>query len=207
MTRNQKNARELKAAETKNKIYKSAEELFSKYSFNEVSVNKIVERAGVAKGTFYVHFESKHALIADLINDYVSRIDMDYRAYLESIPPTQSTDVVLLSFIRKIAEVLTDKIGCDNMKAVYKAQIDKDISIEALMGYNRSIYKMFENILEMGIHSNEFKSALPPDILARHFMMAFRGITYEWCVRYPEFDFVAQVIQHFKLIVSGLKCK
>lgn len=205
MIKNQKNLREEKAAETKNKIYKSAEELFSKYGFNDVSVNNIVEHANVAKGTFYVHFESKDALIAELINDYVGKIDMDYRAYLESIPSNLSTEEILFSFIEKIADVLTNKIGCDNMKAVYKAQIAKDIHPDAIMGYNRLLYKMFENILETGIGRNELKTNLPATILARHFMIAFRGITYEWCVRYPEFDLKAQTKQHFELMISGLK--
>ena len=152
-----------------------------------------------------MHFESKDALIAELINDYVGKIDMDYRAYLESIPPNLSTEEIPLSFIEKMTDVLTNKIGCDNMKAVYKAQIAKDINPDAIMGYNRLLYKMFENILETEIGRNELKTNLPATILARHFMIAFREITYEWCVRYPDFDLKAQTKQHFELMISGLK--
>jgi AcrR family transcriptional regulator len=201
----QKCTREEKSAETKNKIYKSADELFSKYGFNDVSVKDIVELAGIAKGSFYVHFESKDALIAELINDYVGMIDTDYKTYLESVPANLPTEVILLSFIEEIANIMNDKIGFVKMKAVYKAQITKDIDTDTVMDYNRQIYKMFENILEIGIRRNELKTSIPPDVLARHFMMAFRGITYEWCIRYPEFDLKTQAIQFFKLMISGLK--
>lgn len=205
MIKKQKNLRAEKAAETKNKIYKCAEELFSKYGFGSVSVNQIVKNAGVAKGSFYVHFESKDALITELISDRVSKIDMDYKAYLESVPDNLSTESVLLLFVMKIADVLADNIGCENMKAIYKAQISNDINVKAVMGYHRRLYKMFENILKTGIRKNEFKTNISPDILARHFMTAFRGITYEWCVRYPEFNLKEQTMQHFELMVSGLK--
>lgn len=44
----------------------AAEELFSTRSFGSVSVDEIVARAGVAKGTFYNHFADKQALAASL---------------------------------------------------------------------------------------------------------------------------------------------
>lgn len=205
MEKIQKNSRKEKAEETKNKIYKSADELFAKYGYNNISVENIVKLAGVAKGSFYVHFESKDALIAELVNDYVNKVDMDYKAYLESISTDLSADVILLSFIKKITDVLADNIGYDKMKIVYRAQILKDIDMDAVMSYNRQLYQLFIKIMETGIQRNEFKTNLSPDILAKHFMIAFRGITYEWCVRYPEFDLKTQAMQHFELIISGLK--
>lgn len=200
-----KNFREEKSQETKAKIYKSAEELFSRYAFHEVSVDRIVRHAGVAKGTFYVHFESKDALISELISSYVSRADTNYRTYLESLPCALPTEEIILSLISKIADVLTNEIGYDNMKTVYRAQISKDIQTNAVMQYGRQAYKLFEHVLETGIRRGELKTELPPDILARHFMMAFRGIAYEWCVRYPDFDLKAQAIEHFRLLISGLR--
>ena len=53
--------RRSKAENTKQKIYKSAEELFSSRAYHEVSVDEIVKLAGVAKGSFYLHFSSKDA--------------------------------------------------------------------------------------------------------------------------------------------------
>lgn len=47
--------RKTKAIETKNKIYRSANQLFREYGLENVSVDSIVEMAGVSKGAFYVH--------------------------------------------------------------------------------------------------------------------------------------------------------
>lgn len=204
MNYNGKN-RKLKAKATREKIYKSAEKLFSQNDYNKVTVDAIVEDAGVAKGSFYVHFESKDALIAALINDHVTIADTDYKAFLDTFPDDTPAETILISLIEKIADELIDKIGCGKMKAVYKAQIAKDVDTGAVMGYNRALYQMFSDVLEKGICSGEFKAKLSSGILARHLMLAIRGITYEWCIRYPEFDLKMQAVQHFEILIDGLK--
>lgn len=199
------NRRKEQAAETKNKITKSAEQLFGKYGLDEVSVDAIVESAGVSKGTFYVHFDSKDALIASLINNYVNSVDMDYKSYIESIPENTPVSDILVSLTGKIADVITCTIGYEKMAAIYKAQLMKNVNTEAIMGYNRDLYKMFSDVIGQGIRQGEFKIALPVDTLAKHFVMALRGMTYEWCIRYPDFDLIEQALKHLQILITGLK--
>jgi hypothetical protein len=45
---------------------------------------------------------------------------------------------------------------------------------------------------------------MTPDELSQHFVMTFRGLCYEWCIRYPEFDLKEQVLKHFKLLLDGI---
>lgn len=110
-----------------------------------------------------------------------------------------------LSLIGRISDELIDRIGYGKMKAAYKAQIVKDVDTGAVMGYNRALYKMFSDVLERSIKRGEFKSTLSPELLARHFMLAIRGISYAWCIRYPEFDLKTQAIEHFELLINELK--
>ncbi|MDD2418747.1 MAG: TetR/AcrR family transcriptional regulator [Oscillospiraceae bacterium] len=204
MNYNGKN-RKLKAEATKEKIYKSAVKLFSQNDYNQVTVDAIVKAAGVAKGSFYVHFASKDALITTIINDHVSVADTDYQAFLDTFNEDASAETILISLIGSISDELIDKIGCGKMKAVYKAQITKDVDTGAVMGYNRALYKMLSEVLDRGMQKGEFKSGLSHDIIARHFMLAIRGLTYEWCIRYPEFDLKTQALEHFEILINGLK--
>ncbi len=64
---------------------------------------------------------------------------------------------------------------------------------------------MFGLILSRGFESGEFNSDVPVDVLTRHFMMAIRGITYEWCIRYPNFDYKEQALRHMKLLIDGIQ--
>ena len=203
MTYNGEN-RKINAQYTRQKIYESAKELFSSKDCNEVSVDLIVKKAGVSKGSFYVHYVSKGALVTSLIEDHVAKVDTDYRKFINSYTKESSTEVLFLSLIAKIADVLMD-IGCDKIQALYQAQITKDVDTGAVTSYNREIYKMFGNLLERGIKRAEFKTDMPPDILTKHFMMAIRGITYEWCIRYPDFDYKEEALTHFKLLLKALR--
>ncbi len=56
-----------------------------------------------------------------------------------------------------------------------------------------------------GIRQGEFKNNLPADELTRHLVMAIRGVSYEWCIRYPGFDLKEQATAHFKLLLAGIK--
>lgn len=74
-----------------------------------------------------------------------------------------------------------------------------------MLNYNREIYKLFSDIISKGIQQGEFKTDIPADILTKHFIMAMRGITYEWCIRYPDFDLKEQALKHFEILLSGIK--
>ncbi|MEL7565819.1 MAG: hypothetical protein AAGU27_13140 [Dehalobacterium sp.] len=63
---------------------------------------------------------------------------------------------------------------------------------------------MLSAILEKGIHRDEFKTSLPVNELTQHLILAMRGLTYEWCLRYPDFNLKEQAITHFKILLAGL---
>lgn len=56
------------------KITSAAEQLFTHYGFHGTSTNEIIEKAGIATGTFYLYFDDKKALYLYLLNDYGKRI-------------------------------------------------------------------------------------------------------------------------------------
>ncbi|WP_457752320.1 TetR/AcrR family transcriptional regulator [Thermococcus sp.] len=53
-------------SKTREKIVSAAMELFAKKGFDKSTVDEIVAKAGVAKGTFYLYFKSKDDLIKEL---------------------------------------------------------------------------------------------------------------------------------------------
>ncbi len=52
-------------ARSKDRILKSATELFCRYGFNKVSISQIMKLAKMTHGAFYAHFESKEALYSE----------------------------------------------------------------------------------------------------------------------------------------------
>lgn len=203
MTKNMCTRRE-KAAETKNKIIQCADELFREYSFEKVSVDSIVEKAGLSKGAFYVHFDSKDSLIAELITEYVRKSDSDYRSFIESFPEEIASSDMLIALAEKIADNITCKTGYSLMKIAYRIQIERTIDTGMLLNYSRDIYGLFCDLINRGMRKGEFKSGLPATVAADHLVMAIRGLTYEWCIRHPDFDYKAQLSKHFEIMLYGL---
>ncbi len=204
MNKTKPDKRKEQGAETKKRLYEIAERLFSSREHIDVSVEDITSEAGITKGAFYVHFESKDALIARLIADHAARADMNYRGFLEGLPADLPAPAVLLALTEKIADVLTNTIGRKNMKAVYQMLLAGTVETQAVKGYGRELYALFQGVLEKGILRGEIKSALTAEMLARHLVMAIRGICYEWCIQNEGLDLKKQAVAHIRLLTEGL---
>lgn len=64
---------------------------------------------------------------------------------------------------------------------------------------------LFKNIISKGIEEKIFRPELSEDETTRQLIMAYRGVVYEWIVRYPEFDLKAQATKFFNLLLAGMK--
>ena len=58
---------------TRNKIMDVAQDMVLDVGLAGTSVEKVIDRAGVTKGTFFYHFKTKHDLAAALIERYADR--------------------------------------------------------------------------------------------------------------------------------------
>lgn len=201
------NIRKIKSIETKKKIYDTASLLFKKNGFDNVSVDAIVEAAGVSKGSFYVHFDSKSSLIIELSVDLVAQVDYNYKAYFDSLPSDKSASEMLILVAGKIADTITNVIGYDLIKATYEAQITRKVDIAASLGNNRDLYQTLIKIINQGILQGEFKSDISIDAVVNHYVISIRGLTYEWCIRYPDFDLKDQVVKYLGILIPGINNK
>lgn len=168
-------SRKERALETKNRLYAVADRLFTQYGFDDVSVDKIVEEAGLSKGTFYVHFESKDSLLVALISEYVEKVDVDYQTFIETFPPDMPAADILLLLIEKIMDVIVDTIGLERMKVLYRTQLTNISYNGTSARYNRMLYSTIKDVLVMGIQRREFVATLPLGELVHHMILAMRG--------------------------------
>lgn len=205
MEKNNMSKRQLQGAETKKKIFQAARQLVMERGIENVSVDSIVEAADLSKGAFYVHFKSKDALAAELVKDFTGIADMDYKSFLTEIFDKESVLDILALMSGEISSFIENNIGLENMRVLYKAYLTKTIDTSPVTSYDRELYKIFMEILERGIQKEELRKDISVDSLAKHLIMSIRGITFEWCIRYPDFNLQEQVLEHFKIILYGLR--
>jgi AcrR family transcriptional regulator len=59
---------------TRRKLFDAAEQVFGALGFHATAISEITRTAGVAQGTFYLHFESKELLFSALVADISMRL-------------------------------------------------------------------------------------------------------------------------------------
>jgi AcrR family transcriptional regulator len=63
--------RETRTNDTRKRLFAAAVRLFAAHGYTDTTVDRIVREAGVAKGTFFVHFATKDAVVTELVRNQV----------------------------------------------------------------------------------------------------------------------------------------
>ncbi len=63
---------------TRVQILDAARQLIIKQGYDATSVAEICKAAGISKGAFYYHFESKHQLFLTLLSEWLSSLDTSF---------------------------------------------------------------------------------------------------------------------------------
>jgi TetR/AcrR family transcriptional repressor of nem operon len=141
---------------TRDQIFDAALKLLSERSFNSCSVQDITTAAGVPKGSFYNHFDSKEALAAEIVVHY--GVTSQWRDILldDSIPA--------LERLRRYFGIINGRMaergyqhGCmvGNMSAELAEQSPL---IRARLG---EIYKSWTAKLEYAVAAGQKEGAIP----------------------------------------------
>ncbi|NDI36287.1 TetR/AcrR family transcriptional regulator [Chengkuizengella sediminis] len=92
----------------KQKIIKTAYELFAEKGVEKTTVSEIIELAGSSKGGFYHHFKSKDEILEATTMNYINDLVMEYERILQD---QDRTVIELLNLVfLKISEYKIDQI-------------------------------------------------------------------------------------------------
>ncbi len=71
-----------------NELLQAAQQLFFQKGYEQTSVNDIIEKVGIAKGTFYHYFKSKHQLLDELVERFTQVTYVKIKAVVDEEGPT-----------------------------------------------------------------------------------------------------------------------
>ena len=81
-------ALQARAEATRRKIIDTAIELFSELGYGETGLADVLQRAGVSKGAFYYHFDSKEAVAKAIIDEFDRRAAISVQENFDPDAPT-----------------------------------------------------------------------------------------------------------------------
>ena len=187
-------------AKTESKIRECALKLLTTKGFDTTSIEEITRAAGVSKGTFYVHFKSKY----DLLPALTDSLDIDYASYSESLVGESDALAAFWSFTDIVLDTMEKFIGFDLLRVTYRAQIAGEVAIDPFIAKSRNLFKIYLNILERAKGEGLLREDVDCEAFSDHFVMAIRGMIFEWCTRSPNFDFRKEAMRHFEFLVNGI---
>jgi AcrR family transcriptional regulator len=155
-----------------------AQEVFADKGYYDASIDEIAARAGIAKGTVYLHFPSKEdllvALIAQQIAEFLERVDEVTRA---PIPVRERIDQLFLDvFTRMQAKRNRVLIELYTGMGLTRRVLEKHGELQAR---NARALERIAALLEEGKRTGELDRTVPTPIMLATFITLISPAGYE----------------------------
>lgn len=160
-----------RSEETRGRITEAAIKLFSERGFSAASVDDICAEAGVSKGAFYHHFESKQALFLALLDAWLRTIDSAIEASLDRTAP--ETFLAMTEAFPYIFQTAGRGLP---MFLEFWLQASRDEKIwQASIAPYRRYHKYFTSLIEKGVQEGSF-ATLDSEIASRMIVSMAMGL-------------------------------
>ena len=144
----------------KNELLDTAQELFFTKGYRRTSVDAIIKKVGVSKGTFYYYFKSKEDLLDKLVKKMTGQIQLEVKKI------TERTDLDALTKLNE-AYITTRKIKLENIELIklYLKVLYKDENIilrhKIYMSNIGLLVPEFAKIIQQGVEEKVFNTPFP----------------------------------------------
>ncbi len=160
-----------RSEETRSKIIEAAIKLFSTRGFNAASVDDICKEAGISKGAFYHHFESKQLLFLALLDGWLETIDSAIEASKDkTVPETFMQITEAFPYIFATAGEGLPMF----LEFWLQASRDDKIWQASIVPYRR-YHKHFTSLIKKGVDEGSFVP-VDPELTARMIVSMAMGL-------------------------------
>ena len=180
-------------------ILKAALKVISGVGFEGAKMEDIAKEAGVGKGTIYEYFESKNALLLEMIR-YCTK------CFREELMKTLAEGEDILGKIRNLsiysAEFLSAHAVLMNSQLAHQA-LPEGMKAQMKSDWNL-VYKSIEDEVRKGMESREIRSDIDPEMAVA---VIIGGVNQYTLKKLMEENFTPQEIDHTgiaKTILTGL---
>jgi len=187
-------SRDQQKDQTRKLILDTANALFKKHKYEDVSIKDICSASGVSVGTFYHHFESKDYLV-ELFYD-----EFDY--YIEQFQDTFNS----LHPLEALFYLTEQETNYLSSSVTYPSQIcimQLLAGGEAFKRESRAYYRCINNIISR-IAEKNLSESMTEVQLRSTILRSIRGNLYDWCLHSGGYDLKERALQDLCLLIVGL---
>lgn len=168
----------MSAEETRNRLLDTALELIWQSNYNSVGVNEICKQAGVTKGGFYHHFESKAQLFCAASEHYWENIKRDLDAILSPVntPLEQLENVISFIFHHKFTPDSSCVRGSPFFSAGLQTGCEEPMINESLHKMSQNCVKYYLAMVRSLLAAGYLESEVDPERVARLLSQYVQGL-------------------------------
>ncbi|MDQ0269778.1 TetR/AcrR family transcriptional regulator [Cytobacillus purgationiresistens] len=184
----------------KQKILKESIDLFDAKGFKETSIQDIVDKIGVTKGTFYYYFDSKQEVLRDIHLAYLEGLLEEQQVIYKDNQSTYKDKLF------KVIYLINSKIetkGKDARIVFREMRHLNENHVNQIKQKRKEFRIIFEQILDEGKKAEEFKDNIRTDILA-FAILGMLNRNYYWFKPDGEISDYELSELYMEMILSGI---
>lgn len=168
---------------TKKRLFDSAMELIGERGFTDASVDDIVERAGVAKGTVYYHFAGKAELVEALIADRLRPLITSFQQAAQRHAGDPRAAIEAL--VRAELEFLSEQSSFSKLLITEMWREDR-VWRETLVLLRRELMTVIREVIAEGVRTGAFRDDVDPDFGASALFGMTATVALDWLAFEPD---------------------
>src|SRR6266481_3202622 len=190
--------RQRRSAETRERLFRAALNLFAQKGFLETTVEDITEAADVGKGTFFNYFPSKDHILLAFGEMQLSKLEA-------SIEMACQTNEPMPEFLSSLGVRMTQEPTRNPaiIRALLQAYLSTTPVREAMMDLQRRVHALHTQMIQLGQGRGEIRNDLPAAEIAHVFRQTIFGTLLIWSL-YGDATLHSRIETAFNLLWSGL---
>jgi AcrR family transcriptional regulator len=188
--------------ETLQAILQAATSLFAEKGYDATGVAEICRQAGVSKGAFYYHFETKQAVFLATITRWLEELEVslgDMEAIEGSAPER------LLTMSHAFQATLESQNERRALILEFWIQASRDETVrQAVLSPYRTFQRLFEGIIQEGVASGEFRP-IGQTVGAQVLLSMASGLFFQGLLDPEGSDWGVAAEHSIQVLLEGLK--
>jgi AcrR family transcriptional regulator len=190
--------RERRSVETRERLFRSALDLFARKGFTETTVEDITEAADVGKGTFFNYFPSKdHILLAFG--------EMQLAKLQSAVEEARRSGEPMPQFLRSLGVRMTQEPirNPGVIRTLLQAYLSSTPVREVMLDLQKRVHALHTEIVQLGQDRGEIRKDLPAAEIAHVFRQTVFGTLLFWSL-YGDATLHPRMESAFNVLWSGL---
>ncbi len=189
--------RQKQAEATRQRIFETARRLVMEHGFENVTVDKICNESGVAKGGFYHHFSSKYEIVTWTYRLLDGRFATAREKLSVEVKPRGK-----IEFTTDFMAAEAVQHGVVFCRQIYRSQLEH--GTEFFISPKRPFYNFIYGAMEEARLLNQIRSAMTAMEMTRLVLSLARGVIYDWTLHAGSYDIIITMSQSVNTLLDGL---